>query len=176
MEIRVLTLEDMSVLGDAFMQAYWDDPYYKRKWPDHEERRENMRAFEIGMEYCVEQGHCLGIFDNAVLVAFFITCDWWQLREDTGMQEYILGEDYNPDIIMLYDSMGAHTQYGVLLSVAAQYKGQGLEQKLWQSLIGQFIGHAFVADVTDITAVRMYPKLGFKVHEIYPGYWVVTKS
>ena len=176
LEIKPLTIEDMSTVGDAFMAAFHDNPYYTKMWPDVEDRTANMRNFEVGMEYCIEQNHSLGIYEGNRLIAFFITCNWHQLRKDEAMQEYILGQYYNPAIIKQFDEAGPRVQYCLLLAVDPEFKGQGLEQRLWESLMGQFIDYTFVGDVTDISTIRMYYKMGFRVFEVYPGYWTVIKS
>ena len=180
---RKLNKNDINRVMDLFCSSFYDDIYYEKMFPNKNNRKERMmREFTSPIDFCLENGFSLGVFNDSKLIAFIITVDYQMLYENKDMYNSIFAIDIIDDNyekkIKLKEKLqefADKTLFLLSLAIEKQYRKKGLASSFIEYLIKSFPDYNLIADVSNPNSLNMYVKRRFNVEQIADEYYFVSR-
>lgn len=184
MVYRLINEGYLKEVMSLFCSAFHNDAYYKRIFPNAEERKEKMMTdFSSSIDFCLKNGVSIGIFDETKLIAFIIAIDYQMLCEDSKMYETIFATEvidgnYKEKLKLKekLQEITGKTLYCLSIAIEDAYRRKGLASLLIEYLIEKYPTYSLIADVSNPNSLNMYRKSGFLIEAIDEEYYFVSRA
>ena len=186
MVIRQLDSNNLSNVMDVFCEAFRDDKYYAKIFPNPETRNKDMRdSFTPSIEFCISRGTSYGAFQENRLISFIICFDYRDVKAKHVKQfREIFGGNSNREIPLPYKE-AIHDKISkidgevlYLLSIAStpDYQNIGIASSLIDFVLTKYNNCSIVGDVSNSSSLGIYKKRNFVVSEIEPNYFFICQD
>ena len=183
MQIRQLKQENVPAIMDLLCDAFREDPYFARLFPDPGRRKEEMRAsFLPDVVFCLSQGFSFGAFDGEKLISFIICFDYKRSKRDSekefrsifsGSEDRNLPLPYQEQVHDRVSAMEGEVLYLLSLASVVAYQKLGIGSALVDYVLDRYPGYSLASDISNASSLGIYRKRNFDVTQIETDYYFV---
>ena len=182
MGICKLRASDLNQVMDLFCDSFMQDSYYIKQYPNEEERLSVMKgSFASGILFCIEQGHCFGIFENDKMVSFLLAFDYNKVKNENP-EQFAKTFGASPQGNLPYKEalheqiaqLGSKTMYLLSIAVQESHRHIGIASAMVDYLMNEYADYDLVSDVSNESSLKIYKKRGFEVKKIDTGYYFIA--
>lgn len=175
MKICQIRGEDIDSISKLASECFEEDPFYKHLDASLEKRREKLQAlFKESIRICKDYGYAYYIKENGEYIAFALWFNYAELKREhikdynfifgRGLENSSFSSALNEETQIIDKLINDCPEYLYLLAVAVRkdYRRKNIASYLVRVMMDTFPDYNFFADISNLSSVSLYEKLGFE--------------